>query len=80
MRTMKTDVVGEAVSILVRELKVGDKIVKTWARGHEQIAGGKVLKAEKVESIDECAGKWRTHIHVNRRDCYDLRQKVWVIS
>lgn len=39
----------------------------------------KAIKAEKVDEIVECPGKWRTHVHVNKRMCYDMRGKVWVV-
>jgi hypothetical protein len=38
-----------------------------------------VAKSMKVTGIEECPGKWRTHIHVNKRDCYDIRTFVWVV-
>lgn len=39
-----------------------------------------VAKSMPVKEIDECPGKWRTHIHVNKRDCYDIRTFVWVVN
>jgi hypothetical protein len=39
-----------------------------------------VAKSMLVKEIEECPGKWRTHIHVNKKDCYDVRQTVWVVN
>lgn len=63
-------------SIFVHQLRVGDEIGVAFGEGKY---GEKViLKSRKVERIDECPGQWRTHIHVNKTDCYDERQKVTV--
>ena len=37
-----------------------------------------VNRSKKVERIELCEGKWRTHIHVNKQDCYDTRQYIWI--
>lgn len=58
--------------IQVMNLRVGDSIVTKWG------TTGNILKSMKVEKIDECASKRRTHCHINRRDCYDVRSNVWV--
>jgi hypothetical protein len=39
-----------------------------------------VNRTKRVEKIEECAGKWRTHVHINKSDCYDMRQKIWVVE
>jgi hypothetical protein len=38
---------------------------------------GKIVQAfSEVKTIDICEGKWRTHVHINTTDCYDLRCSV----
>jgi hypothetical protein len=39
-----------------------------------------VAKSLKIDQLEECPGKWRTHIHVNRADCHDMRAFVWVVN
>lgn len=37
-----------------------------------------VAKTKKVEKFEECTGMWRTHVHINRGDCHDMRGYIWV--
>lgn len=37
-----------------------------------------VERSKKVETIDECTSLWRTHIHVNKMQCYDTRLPVTI--
>jgi hypothetical protein len=40
-----------------------------------------VAKSMPIKQLEECPGQlWRTHIHVNKQDCYDTRQSVWIVS
>lgn len=39
-----------------------------------------VAKSVVVKEIDECSGKWRTHIHVNKQDCYDTRGYIRIVD
>lgn len=41
--------------------------------------GDKIGKT-KITHIEECPMNWRTHIHVNKKDCYDTRAYVLVKS
>ena len=63
--------------IRVEELRINDEIVTSW-EGDEY--SRRVAKSSKVETIDECASQWRTHIHVNRGHCYDIRCFVWIVA
>ena len=71
----KTKIQHPCESILVSELKVGDEIGTVFGFGKydEKV----ILKSKKVEQIEECPSLWRTHIHVNRNECYDTRH--WVV-
>lgn len=64
--------------IRVEDLRIGDHIVSATIEDKET---GRLLAASshKVDKIEECPGKWRTHIHVNKKDCYDLRANVRVV-
>lgn len=64
--------------ILVEDLRVGDEIVTMWETD-KNTGLRTVARSKKVERIDECPGQWRTHIHVNRMDCYDIRQHVHIV-
>jgi hypothetical protein len=85
-KTQKTLRIAE--SMLVEHLEKGDKIVTQFARGSEladvdPFAVGNfryVTKSMKIEQIDICEGQWRTHIHINRQYCYDIRSRVWIES
>lgn len=68
-------VIAPAVTeaIPARRLRVGDKIVTKI--NHDGLAVAYTL----VKTVGECAGKWRTHLHVNDQDCYDERLSVQVI-
>lgn len=83
------------VLIPIDDLRVHDKLVTGWIgdvhhRGelslneaNEALHRGTrwVAKSVQVDSIDICEGKWRTHIHVNKKDCYDLRfSNVWIVE
>lgn len=63
-------------AILVNDLRVGHEIGTVFGTGKydEKV----ILKAKKVTDIVECPGKWRTHIHVNKQECYDTRQFVTI--
>lgn len=46
------------------------------SRGEERY----VNTSKKVERKEECPGQWRTHIHVNKSDCYDARTYIWIVQ
>ena len=64
-----------SIDILVEELRIGDQI-GTVFREDKETGERLIIKSKPVKEIEECPGQWRTHIHVNRQDCYDLRQYV----
>lgn len=91
----KTEELKRGRKILVEDLRVGDRIVTRWHKLRELDEGqtlealqtffeegevSYVAKSEKVDTIEECQGKWRTHVHVNKRMCYDLRSYVWIVA
>lgn len=39
-----------------------------------------VAKSVQVDKLELCPQQWRTHIHVNKKDCYDERGFVWVVE
>lgn len=39
-----------------------------------------VNTSREVKTFDECPGQWRTHVHINRSDCYDMRSYVWIVN
>lgn len=66
--------------ILVEDLRVGDSIARTL---QEHPTYGKVAvhgHLTKVEEKVECPSAWRSHIHVNGRDCYDTRSTVHILA
>lgn len=36
----------------------------------------RATKKIRVKDIDECEGQWRSHIHVNKTQCYDMRHSI----
>lgn len=69
------------VQINVLDLKVGDRFVTVFSRTDDPETGSRMcLKSAKVEDKEECPGKWRTHVHVNKRECHDSRGKIWVVA
>ena len=43
-------------------------------------SGRFVNRSRKIEKINECPGKWRTHVHFNGNECWDLRSYIWVVE
>ena len=83
------------VRIRVGELRRRDRIVTSWHDSHPRSvdealdllmdtnpnSGGRfVSKSHKIESIEECPGNWRTHVHINGHACWDLRSYIWVVD
>lgn len=61
----------KVMTIQAGQLKRGDQIV-TKVDKHS----GRIVSATKVEDLSLCEGKWRTHFHVNKTQCYDERQYI----
>lgn len=78
------------IKILVEDLRVGDRLVTSWhARSDleegplddkEDLATRYVNRSIEVKNFEECAGAWRTHVHVNKSMCYDMRTYVWIVK
>jgi hypothetical protein len=75
------------MQILIEDLKKGDVIAtRLLMDKHRQLVldhetGAPLAeKTMKVEDLDVCEGKWRTHIHVNKRDCHDIRRMIDVVA
>lgn len=65
--------------ITVGQLRSGDRIVTV--RVADKLTGEVFcVKSEKVTKVDECPGSWRTHIHINKKDCYDLRSLIDIVA
>lgn len=39
-----------------------------------------VNRSVEVKKFEECPSQWRTHVHVNKSDCYDMRTYVWIVK
>lgn len=39
-----------------------------------------VSSSFEVKLFEECPSKWRTHVHVNKQHCYDMRTHVWIVA
>lgn len=75
----KTTLEPKSTTVIpVASLRPGDQL----ARRIEETSDGEIvaLASIPVKTVDECPGMWRTHIHVNRDQCYDGRQWVTVIA
>ena len=57
-----------------------DEMLEAFANFREEGQSQYVNRTAKVESIDLCEGRWRTHVHVNRGACYDIRSYIWVVE
>lgn len=88
------------IRILVEDLRVGDRIVKSWhtrAEAHaaqgrrmtedevmDVLLGGEdsryVDRSTEVKDFTECPSMWRTHVHVNKTECYDMRTYIWIVK
>ena len=84
------------VRILVEDLVVGDRIVTSWRSsstveltdtevaevllGEKEMSERYVNSSKEVKKFSECPTLWRTHVHVNDSDCYDMRTYVWVVN
>ena len=79
------------IKILVENLRVGDELVTHFVSTSSKdvddvldfLEGREsryALKTSKVTKINICEGQWRTHIHVNGMDCYDIRTYVWIAA
>lgn len=53
----------ESLEDTVQDVKVGDKFFH-----------GK--KLFHVTEKTECEGMWRTHVHINRSNCFDIRTPI----
>lgn len=62
-----------ATKIPARDVVIGDEMVSSFSKS------GVVLKTSKVTEKWECPGQWRTHVHINRTNCFDSRCHVWVV-
>jgi hypothetical protein len=66
---------GEAARKGGRQL-TEDEIFDVMVTGEERF----VNRSVEVKDFDECPGQWRTHVHVNKNQCYDIRQYVWIVA
>jgi hypothetical protein len=64
-------------TIKVEDIRIGDEIATLLRDGTfgEVVA----LKTKKVESVSECPSQWRTHVHINKMDCYDMRSQIRIV-
>jgi len=65
--------------ILVEDLRIGDRLAPVLVGHPIYGAVAKNDRTVEVRLIDECAGQWRTHVHINKSDCYDMRSYVHVV-
>jgi hypothetical protein len=89
----------QGMRVLVADLRVGDKLVKSWTsvskqaqKQNRQLSDDEVMnvlqngeqryvdRTEDVKEKEDCPSQWRTHIHINKRDCYDGRAYVWIVK
>lgn len=91
-KAVKQEELKTAIKIDILDLRVGDRIVTSWHTRAESDGmtvdevldldgGGRfVNRSIEVKSFEECAGQWRTHVHVNKSMCYDTRGKIWIVK
>lgn len=34
----------------------------------------------EVKTFAECPSQWRTHVHINKTSCYDMRSFIWIVK
>lgn len=62
----------QGIQVMVSDLRPGDQLVTKWSRS------GQIAQTAPIKSVDECPGMWRTHVHINRMNCYDGRGYAWI--
>lgn len=53
-----------------------DEVMDVLADGE----GRYVNRSVEVKQFTECPGMWRTHVHVNKSMCYDMRGMIWIVA
>jgi hypothetical protein len=76
---LQTDVLMGRKTLTEAQHEAFDRILEQMNRSMEK-SERYVNRTQRVEKIEECPGQWRTHIHVNKKDCYDIRQYIWIVD
>lgn len=39
-----------------------------------------VASSKEIKQFEECPSQWRTHVHINKTECYDMRGRTWIVN
>lgn len=66
----------------IRVIEVEEPFLPSGVELRDVLSVGTVFsdhrgKRTQIRRIEECEGNWRTHVHINGSECWDVRARVY---